>query len=120
MRLARLRQEVPISQPYRLHIQWDFKSQLCGEIRVFAPRIIWNYSAGCIWWGGGASGRHKSLQEAAISVCFINPTEQFNSFVRGSSTSLINKSGDIIFSAPFEKPEMSSLLKEIILPVCDE
>lgn len=69
-------------------------------------------------WGG--SCQHKSLQEAAISVCFINPTKQFNSFVRGSSTSLINKSGDIIFSAPFEKPEMSSLLKEIILPVCDE
>lgn len=68
----------------------------------------------------GASGRHKSPQEAAISVCFIKPTKQFNSFVRGSSTSLINKSGDIIFSAPFEKPEMSSLLKEIILPVCDE
>lgn len=69
---------------------------------------------------GRASGSHKSPQEAAISVCFINPTKQFNSFVQGSSTSLINKSGDIIFSAPFEKPEMSSLLKEIILPVCNE
>ena len=68
----------------------------------------------------GTSGRNKSPQEAAISVCFINPTKQFNSFVQGSSTSLINKSLDIIFSASFEKPEMSSLLKEIILPVRDE
>lgn len=87
-------------------------------MRVFAPQIIWNYSGWLHMWG--ASSRHKSPQEAAISVCFIKPTKQFNSFVRGSSTSLINKSGDIIFSAPFQKLEMSSLLKEIILPVCNE
>lgn len=41
----------------------------------------------------------KSPEEAAISVGFIKPTKQFNSFVQESSTSLINKSRDIIFSA---------------------
>ena len=55
----------------------------------------------CVW--GGASGKHKSPQEAAISVCFINPTKQFNSFVRGSSTSLINKSGGYNFFQPLLK-----------------
>lgn len=63
---------------------------------------------------------HKSPEEAEISVGFIKPTKQFNSFVQESSTSLINKSRDIIFFSLFEKPEMSSLLKQIILPVCSE
>lgn len=62
----------------------------------------------------------KSPEEAAISVGFIKPTKQFNSFVQESSTSLINKSRDIIFFSLFQKPEMSSLLKQIILPVCGE
>lgn len=71
------------------------KRQLCAEIRVFAPK-----SYGITVPGACGEPRHtKSPEEAAISVGFIKPTKQFNSFVQESSTSLINKSRDIIFSA---------------------
>lgn len=65
---------------------------------------------------------HKKPRGSS-SVCwgfFIKPTKQFNSFVHESSTSLINKSRDIIFFSHSEKPEMSSLLKQIIPAVCGE
>lgn len=89
----RLMQEVPISQPH-------------SSFKGFKKPTVWRNESICpsnhmelqCWLHmGRASGSHKSPQEAAISVCFINPTKQFNSFVQGSSTSLINKSGDIIF-----------------------
>ncbi len=100
------------------HTGWSFKriakANGMRKMRVLPPNHME------LQWRVHTPHLHtKSPEEAAISVGFIKPTKQFISFVQDSSTSLINKSRDIIFQ-PFSKPEMSSLLKQIILPVCSE
>lgn len=84
------------------HTSWSFK-RIAGANSMRKMRVLPPNHMELQWRVHTLHLHTKSPEEAAISVGFIKPTKQFKSFVQKSSTSLINKSWDIIFSPAFFK-----------------